>query len=255
MNNSVIIRGKIFEHTQSVVDSIRSWFDGELILSTWEEQEIKILNIDKLIVQKDPGSGPVQQSARQYYSYKAGLDAASNGVVMVTRSDIVHHKNLFQYYKTMNEYDQKFKIFDNRIVVSNMMTINPEKDHPHIPTEKDKYFRVCDWFQVGSKQDLYKWCDVYDIFQEYKHSNLCTEQLWMCGFIKKNHFPMFDINNMMKYKFLFWDYLMNNFQIIDMKTTGSSINMNWVQQPEDLGCYLMQKEYENKYFTMFKAAK
>jgi len=251
MNKSVIIRGKIFEHTQNVINSIRNWFDGELILSTWTNQDINIFGVDKVVQQEDPGDGPVQQAARQIYSYRLGLQSASNNLVMVTRSDIVHNKDLFQFYKTLNQYDEKFKIFDNRIVISNMMTINPEKQHDHIPTERDKYFRCCDWFQVGSKEDLSKWADVLDIFEQHKYSGLCTEQLWMCGLIKKNHFSNFDIDNMMKYKFLFWDYLINNFHIIDMKTTGNATNMNWYNQPENLGCYLMQNEYQEKYYNKF----
>ena len=252
MNKSIVVRGKIFEHTQKTVDSIRSWFDGEIILSTWNNQSININNIDKLILSNDPGPGPVQQASRQYHSYKAGLDATSNELVMVTRSDIVHNKDLFPYYCTHNEYDEKFKIFNNRLVVSNMMTINPEKSHDHIPTEKDKYFRICDWFQVGTKSDLNKWINVSNIFEQYKDSNLCTEQLWMCGFIKNNHFSNFDLNEMMKYKFLFWDYMLNNFRIIDMKTTGMAINLNWQNQPENLGCYLMESDYNIKYFNKFK---
>ena len=251
MDKSIVIRGKIFECTQTCVDSIRSWFTGELILSTWDNQNINISGVDKVVVQKDPGPGPVQQINRQLLSYKAGLDASTNNIVMVTRSDISHYKNLFQYYDTLNSYDERFKIFDKRVIVSNMMTINPDKDHPHIPTEQDKYYRISDWFQIGSKKDLFKWVEITDIVKEYKNSNLCTEQIWLCGLIKKYHFSNFDLNNMMNLKFLFIDYLINNFQIIDMKTTGKSINLNWINQPEDLGCYLMESEYKKKYIDKF----
>jgi hypothetical protein len=255
MNNTIVIRGKIFEHTQKTVNSIRTWFDGELILSTWEEQDTQITGIDKLVTQRDPGPGPVQQAARQIYSYKAGLESASNDLIMVTRSDIVHNKNLFHFYNTLNQYDEKFKIFDSRLIVSNMMTINPEKSHSHIPTEKDKYFRVCDWFQVGIKKDLFKWANVLDVFDRYKNLGLCTEQLWFCGLIQENHFPILESNDIMKYKFLFWDYLINNFQIINMKTTGDAVNLNWQFQPENLGCYLMENEYNEKYIKMFGTLK
>jgi hypothetical protein len=251
MNNSVVIRGKIFESTQECVNSIRAWFDGELILSTWDNQNVNITGIDKLVLQKDPGPGPIQQINRQLLSYKAGLDAATNETVMVTRSDISHYKNLFSYYKTLNNYDLKFKIFDNRVVVSNMMTINPEKSHPDVPTEIDKYYRICDWFQVGNKYDLYKWVNIHDIVEQHKSTSLCTEQIWFGGLIKKNHFSNFDLNNIMNYKFLFFDYLINNFHIIDMKTSGKAINLNWKNQPEDLGCYFMEKEYNNKYINKF----
>lgn len=251
MNKSIVIRGKIFQSTQTSVDSIRTWFDGELILSTWNNQEIKISGVDKIVTSNDPGPGPIQQINRQLFSYKAGLEATTNNLVMVTRSDITHYTNLFEYYDTLNSYDERFKIFDKRVVVSNMMTINPEKNHPDVPTEKDKYYRICDWFQVGSKQDLFKWVEIMDVVEQYKNSNLCTEQVWLCALIKKYHFSNFDLNNMMNYKFLFIDYLINNFQVIDMKTTGKSINLNWVNQPEDLGCYFMESEYNKKYIDKF----
>lgn len=251
MNKSIVIRGKVFPHTQEVVNSIRTWFTDELILSTWENQHINITGLDKIVLQKDPGPGPVQQSARQYYSYKKGLDETSNELVMVTRSDIAHYEDLFKFYQKLDKYDEKFKIFDDRLVVSNMMTINPEKTHKDVSIEKEKYFRVCDWFQVGKKSDLKKWVNVLDIFYQYQNSDLCTEQLWLCGVIKKNHFPDFDIVNFMKHKNIFWAYLLNNFHIINMKTVGNAINLNWANQPEDLGCYLMQSDYMNKYNQFF----
>jgi hypothetical protein len=40
-----------------------------------------------------------------------------------------------------------------------------------------------------------------------------------------------------------------------MKTTGHSVNLNWINQPEDLGCYLMQDEYISKYNELFEKSK
>jgi hypothetical protein len=250
MKKSVIIRGKIFpQYTQESVNSIRKWFNGEIILSTWKNQEINIEGIDKLILSEDPGPGPVQQSKRQCISYLKGLEESSGDTVLVTRSDIIHNKDLFSFFKQHNKYDEKFKIFEDRVVISNMMTIDPDKEHPHIPSQKDKYFRACDWFQVGNKDDLYKWINI-DIFEQYKDSGLCTEQLWFGGLIKKHHLEYFDLNDILKYKFLFWNYLLNNFRIINMKTVGKATNLNWIDQPEDLGCYLMQEKYEELYNRM-----
>ena len=245
MNKSVIIRGKIFpKYTQASIDSIRKWHKGELILSTWKNQEEnKIEGIDKLILSDDPGSGPVQQSNRQIVSYSEGLKNCEGDVILVTRSDIVHQKDIFQYFNTLKKYDNKFKIFSERLIVSNMMTIDPEKNHPDVVGDINKYFRVCDWFQVGYKHDLIKWIDVKNVFEEYKHSGLCTEQLWLAGLIKKHYSSLFDINDVLKYKFIFWNLLINNFHIINMKSTANAINLNWFNQPENLGCYLMEEKY------------
>jgi hypothetical protein len=248
MGKAVIIRGKIFpEHTQKCINSIRIWHSGELILSTWKNQEQNIYGVDRIILSDDPGPGPIQQSNRQLVSYQEGLKNCDSDLIMVTRSDIIHEKNLFDYFGTLNKYNERYKIFDHRVVVSNMMTINPDKNHPHIPLEIDKYFRVCDWFQVGKKNDLIKWSSVKQIFEMFKNSKLCTEQLWLTGLIKNEYINNFDINNILLYKFLFWDILINNFHIINMKSNGKAVNLNWINQPENLGCYLMEEEYLQKY--------
>lgn len=251
MNKSVVIRGKIFSnHTQACIDSIRKWHKGELVLSTWKNQELTIHGVDKIVLNDDPGPGPVQQSNRQIISYSEGLKHCENDLIFVTRSDIVHEKDMFQFFGNLKKYDNKFKIFTERLVISNMMTIDPHLNHPDVVGDINKYFRVCDWFQVGLKKDLEKWSSVKDIFETYKNTGLCTEQLWLTGLIKKHYSDSFDIKNILKFKFMFWQLLINNFHIINMKTNAQAINLNWKNQPENLGCYLMEEKYLQIYNKM-----
>lgn len=244
---SIVIRGKIFPNiTQKVVDSIRSWHQGELILSTWNNQEVNLTGIDTIILSDDPGSGPVQQANRQLLSYLRGLQACSNDLVLVTRSDIIHNSDIQKFFYNKDDRLEKFSIFKEKVVVSNMMTINPLKSHPDVPTFISKLFRVCDWFQLGLKEDLFKWVDALDTFETYKNSGLCTEQLWFTSLIKKYKDSSFPIENIVERSKEVLPYIISNFRIIDMKSTGNAINLNWVNQPEYLGCYFTEKEY-NEY--------
>ena len=149
MKYSVVIRGKIFPHTQETINSIRAWFDGEIILSTWKDQEIeKITGYSKVVLSPDPGAGPVQQMKRQLVSYKNGLQESTGEVVLVTRSDMVHYKNPFDYFGKLQNKNEIFRIFEERVIIGNMMTIHPERNCPG-ETNEQRYFRLNDWFRLA----------------------------------------------------------------------------------------------------------
>lgn len=244
-SKSVVIRGKVFPGiTQKSIDSIRSWFDGELLLSTWEDQ-CTVSGIDKLIISKDPGAGPVQQAYRQLVSYKAGLDNCKGDEVLVTRSDIVHYRDLFSIFDLSSTQLNDYKIFSKKIVIFNMMSINPSSNHFAAPTPISRAYRLSDWTQVGYKEDLYKWCDAISTFEDYKDSGLCTEQLWFTNLIKRYKDPSFPITDITSRFNDIIPYVVSNFKIIDMITTGKSKNLNWANQPEYLGCYFTEKLYED----------
>tara|TARA_Y100000593_G_C4254054_1_gene308685 strand:- start:182 stop:961 length:780 start_codon:yes stop_codon:yes gene_type:complete len=253
---TVLLRGKIFESTQQAIDSIRTWFDGELILSTWKHQKHQLQNLTKIIYLDDPGPGPVQQSDRQLISYKEGLSHCQEGLTLVTRSDICHFKDLSEYFNIHQSVCEKYSIFEKKVVVGNMMTINPDRTGDGV-TERNKHFRICDWFQVGLKNDLNKWCASKDYFHRYKDADLCTEQIWLASLIHQfgNHQIELDtLDKLIESKHLFWDYLLNNFRVINMRTTGQALNMNWAFQPQNVECYMMEEEYEKKYNELLRSA-
>jgi hypothetical protein len=251
MKYSVVIRGKIFSHTQETIDSIRTWFDGEIILSTWDDQDISVLkNYDRAVLSKDPGPGPIQQMKRQLVSYKNGLENASGEVILVTRSDMVHYKNPFQYFGILKNGNEIFKIFEEKIVIGNMMSIHPERNCPG-EENYQRYFRLNDWFQVGLKEDLNKWCDILDTVEENIDANICTEQFWFAGCLKKYFDKSINLNNLQLYRAFLWLAILNNFRILNTKTTLGANNKNWERQPENLICYLMEHEYNDKFIEIF----
>jgi hypothetical protein len=254
MKKSVIIRGSVFydKHPQNfineVVDSIRSWFSDEIILSTWEGQEKYIdknLAVDKVVLTPDPGPGPIQHWNRQVLSYQRGLEVSEGEKIMVTRSDMIHKKNPFGYLDMYPNNTDNFKVFSNKLIVSNMMTIRPDSD------EYPNCFRICDWFQVGYMNDIRKWSDVMEsilTFDQTKINELtCTETLWFLSVLKNkfgNMINIYDSSNIDKFA---WEAIVNNFIVLDTKSTLHAVNSNWDFQPEYCPCYLNEETYKELY--------
>lgn len=251
MKKSIIIRGKIFPHTQETISSIRTWFDGEIILSTWIDQDISNLNgYDVLINTQDPGPGPIQQMKRQIVSYQEGLRACSGELLLVTRSDMVHYKDPFEHFGQLKNKNEVFRVFEERVIIGNMMSIHPERNCPG-EHEHQRYFRLNDWFQIGLKKDLEKWSSVLETVEQNINANICTEQFWFAGCLKKHFDSSIDLYNLRLYKEFLWLAILNNFRILNTKSTLKSINKNWEFQPENLICYLMEEEYNKKYLEVF----
>jgi hypothetical protein len=257
MKQSLIIRGSILydKHPENylslVVNSIRSWFDGQIVLSTWKGQEEYLdnkLEIDDVVFVEDPGPGPIQHWKRQVISYQRGLEKATGDLVMVTRSDIIHNENLFNYVDTFPNSTEDLKVFDNKLVVSNMMTIRPDSD------EFPNCFRICDWIQVGHKSDIYKWSDVLgyvDSLDLSKITNVnCTETLWFLSVLKNHYKDQIHIYDSSNINDLAWEAIVNNFIVLDTKSTMKAVNMNWEFQPEYCSCYLDEESYNKLYETL-----
>ena len=49
------------------------------------------------------------------------------------------------------------------------------------------------------------------------------------------------------------DYLLNNFRILDMKSTLKSLNHNWDFQPEYIPCYITEQMYNEKYISKYNS--
>lgn len=254
MKKSVIIRGSVLydKHPQNfineVVESIRSWFSDELIISTWEGQEKyidKSLQIDKVVLTPDPGPGPIQHWKRQVLSYQKGLEFSEGELVMVTRSDMIHKNDLFQYVDLYPNSTDDLKVFKNKLVVSNMMTIRPDSD------EYPNCFRVCDWVQVGYRNDVFKWSNVIEsvlTLDESKLNNLtCTETLWFLSVLKNKFGDMINIYDSSNINEFAWEAIVNNFIVLDTKSTMKAVNKNWEFQPEYCPCYLDEETYANLY--------
>jgi hypothetical protein len=254
MKKSVVVRGSLSyeRHPQNfineIVESIREWFPDELIISTWEGQEKYLDNnlpIDKIVLTKDPGPGPVQQWKRQAISYQQGIEASSGDLIMVTRSDIVHKKDLFQYLNLYPNYTDDLKVFSKKLIVANMMTIRPDSD------EYPNCFRVSDWVQVGNREDIFIWSNILQSILELDETKLtsmnCTETLWFLSVLKNKFGDLIDIYDSSNINYLAWEAIVNNFIVLDTRTTMESWNRNWDFQPEYCPCYLNEEIYKKLY--------
>ena len=117
MKKSIILRGSLSydNHPQSflsnIVNTIRTWFDGEIIISTWEGQEHNIstsLGIDKIVLTKDPGPGPIQHWKRQVVSAIEGFNASTGDLVLISRPDMLFEKDIFQFIDTEELYNKLY---------------------------------------------------------------------------------------------------------------------------------------------------
>lgn len=260
MKQSIILRGSLSfpkrpgHYVQNVVDSIRSWFTGEIIVSTWHDQmndAQQLIGVNKVVVSPDPGDGPLQQMQRQLNSYWAGVQACSGDQVMVTRTDILHFRDLFEFidrYPKTSSFSTK--CFDKKLVIGNIMTIDPQAP------DNVRTFRACDWFQVGTRKDIEKWCSIIEelaaiprteLDQAWEQNRICTEKLWFCLVMNKFSNYKIDWRNTESQDYLAWPALIDNFVILDQISQARSINLNWAFQPQRMPLYVTNQSYLTKY--------
>jgi hypothetical protein len=260
MKKSVVIRGSISydnhpkNFLENILENILSWFDGEIILSTWEGQEKFISKnvenkIHKIIFSKDPGevdNFKLKHFKRQVLSYSRGFSESTGDLVLVTRPDIIFKKDPFKFIDRYSFSTDKLKVFSNKLIVSNMMTIRPDSD------EFPNCFRVCDWYQIGYRDDIEKWSDILDIAMDLDSRKMtdmnCTETIWFLSVLKNKFGNIVDIYNpSLEIKSFAWEAIVNNFIVMDTRTSLEAHNVNWNFQPEYCSCYFDEKLYEKLY--------
>ena len=229
-NQSVIFRGSLkFEkrpenYLQKSIDLIRTWFSGEIIISTWKSQKEFIKNItnyDKVIFNEDPGPGPIQHIYRQFISHINGVNASSGTDILVTRTDMSFGEDIFKKLYKFNHANDNLKFLNKKILAGNMMTICPDSN------EDVKHFRINDWFRCGDRNEVYKIGDVMDILlnNDFNHID-CTEQVWMLACIKKYIDNKLSFKNFDIFKKYAWDFILNNFDVYNTKSSLNGINFN-----------------------------
>ena len=243
---------------QRIINNTRLWYGGELILSTWEDQNDNFYGIDKIVKVPDPGPGPpngltpVAQHCnliRQIVGLKEALKVATGDIVFKVRADCVVSKNVFELFDEKSQGIGPMSMFKKKITVGNIMTINPDDK-----SERSPFFRVSDWWQLGQKEDLVKLCDILDIIEEtdFSFGYLGTEQIWLTSLLKKFKIPDMDLDdadwsNLKEYKDIAWDVILQNFKVVNSMTSAGVFNIGrWQEQPENLPCYLTEEQYNTK---------
>jgi hypothetical protein len=163
-NISVVIQGKAFgvpgepydqQLTQQCIDSIRNLIPlAEIILSTWKGSFVDHFDVDKIILNDDPGAVTYSDLApnffnnnnRQIVSTYNGLKAATKKYAIKMRGDCKLMDTDFTDHLKESPRSEKFKYFKQRIVIPTKYTRNPRRIAQLI--------HPSDIFQVGLKEDL-----------------------------------------------------------------------------------------------------
>ncbi len=160
---SIIIQGPINEDfTANVISRMRAVFkDSQIIFSGWIGDNLQLIPEGVTVVMNhDPGGAQMSDNPiaydsanRQIVSTLGGLRRANRKYSIKMRSDIVVEKtDWLELFDKYEKYDLNFKFLRNRVVISSMFCVNPQK----IPLP----YHPSDWFFFGNTEDL---IDIFDI--------------------------------------------------------------------------------------------
>lgn len=172
-----LFQGNISDHTILAINNCRKYFPKSfIILSTWSNSDIKGINCDKIIFNKDPGSftcnndltyGKIYTNInRQLISTKNGLNSIHTKYVMKLRSDLViKSTNIIRYFNIFTKRVAKYSIFKNRILVNTLTSKLYSDIDNHYPTP----FHVSDWFFFGLYEDVKLYFDNIPLIKDEKN--------------------------------------------------------------------------------------
>lgn len=157
---SVVVQGKIdLQITGKCLEKIREVLpESQIILSTWEEEEIGDLLCDVVVFSKDPGEICVDSGEkylcnvnRQLVGINAGLRLVDRKYILKWRTDILLEDNSFLNYYGI--FDKKvYKYLNERLLIANYYTRNP-RIFPLL-------YHPSDWLVFGLKEDVIYYYDI-----------------------------------------------------------------------------------------------
>tara|TARA_R110000822_G_scaffold13216_1_gene47074 strand:- start:3368 stop:4111 length:744 start_codon:yes stop_codon:yes gene_type:complete len=242
--NSLIFRGLVTKSLHKSVELCRSWQDTEIILSTWEDQ-YKLLKketvdlFDEIVLAKPPSdinsSRPsMKTSPKQVAAYNNGVKASSGDLIAISRTDMVLSKNLFDLYKKKKAFGD-MRVFSNKLLIGNIMTINPDFGHP-----SQWGFRAGDWFQCGEREDIQFFADVGENMAKFSKTPFGTEQCWAFSLLTKKNINI-EVDRRSA-----WQYILGNYSVLDTKSSAGVIPIGkWENQPEYSIEYLTERLCED----------
>jgi hypothetical protein len=159
---SVVVQGAIVPMwTGECLESVRRHLPkAELILSTWEGEDVSGLQYDILLQNKDPGaevlntSGMLQNQNRQIVSARGGVLASSRSFVLKIRSDMqIYGKRFLSFFGRFSKRHQDFRIFNERILINSLYTRDPFGLTKYL-------FHPSDWISFGNREDVLNLWDI-----------------------------------------------------------------------------------------------
>lgn len=169
---SVIIQGPVVHRsyqygeqsiTQAAINSVRSLLpEAEIILSTWEGENVNSVLVDILVETPDPGAQRAKTDSipnnvnRQILSTVNGLKRASRRYCLKLRTDIVLNSSEFlNHFINDTEARSEHSLFQHKIITNNLTSRNPTRYFQAKPFFNWKLlFHISDHVQFGFKSDL-----------------------------------------------------------------------------------------------------
>lgn len=162
---SVIVQGPINKkETPKCLKSIRKFLPGaEIILSTWNGEDLTGLDYDILVlndapeavlIEKRPNKAIYNNMNRQLLSIQAGLKKANRKYAMKLRSDLILTSDKFlTYFDKFQERISDYHLFERKVLISALFTrynlkLWKETESTNTP------FHISDWYMFGLREDL-----------------------------------------------------------------------------------------------------
>lgn len=173
---SIVIQGPVIynsdlqavdETTRLVCNRARQLFpESELILSTWEGENVHGIPYDQCIFNQDPGAtwfnyknySLLNNCNRMIVSTQGGIKAASRKYTLKIRSDLfIISKKFLNYFYKYPLFNKRYQFVKNRILAFSIYSI---KGHQTSLFTMERPYHISDWAYFGYTEDLQ---DLYDI--------------------------------------------------------------------------------------------
>lgn len=236
---SVVIQGPVKrEYITQCVDSIKRLLpESEIILSCWEGEDISEIIVNKIILNKDPGtdiqnkhSGIMNNINRQIVSTIAGIEQATGKFVLKMRTDIcLLGTEFLQEYDGYPKRTDEMRYFNNRLMICSYYSRNPRII--------DVPYHYSDWICFGLKEDVKKFYNVplqdkqeAQWFLEHEKRTKLYKN-YLCRYGAEQHLSLYGVKRVRDIQCdNYYDnskpniigteeYLVNNFIIFDYKDT------------------------------------
>lgn len=174
---SVVVQGAVSPtQTPKCLQSIREILpEAEIILSTWENSNVEGLDVDILILNKDPGGVLVDSYKsktiynnlnRQLLSTKEGLKHVTRKYTLKLRSDLIlTNKNFLEMFEKFDKRIDDYKLFEHKVLVPMLFT----RYNIKLCCSKKRYkipFHVSDWWFFGLSSDIKKYFENTPLVEE-----------------------------------------------------------------------------------------
>ena len=172
---SVILQGTIIPIiTKYNLLNLRKYLpEAEVVLSTWEDEDVSGLDYDVLVLNKDPGAvlmaeykNTYNNLNRQLLSTQEGLKKASGKYVLKLRSDMVLTSGKFlEYFERFPKRSGNYRLFEHKVIIGALFSrysikSGKQMERVNIP------FHTSDWWMFGLKEDLEKFYFGTELVQE-----------------------------------------------------------------------------------------